>query len=458
MSETKQRGPRPAQVDPRVLCPWSLARPWAAGRIVAWCLAAGSWCSLAIGAPAPIHAQDWLQWGGAGRDFRVKSDVRLATHWPKDGPPVVYERALGSGYSAVLVAGDRLYTGYHDGTHEAIVALDAASGQTLWQRPIASQYRESHVLQFGKGPNATPLVVGDRLFAVSFGGRAYALDTADGRVLWQRDLVADFGATVQQFGYAAAPIAESDPARGDFVILPLGGEQHGAVGLRQADGRAVWTTPPFAVSYASPMAIDVEGERQLVFMAPTEVLAVRLADGAIRWRHPHANRFRVNCAMPVWNAAHQTLFVTSQADAGSRVLHLAHREGGMRVDQLTVAPRVKMFHNDAILMGDVIYGASDSMLVAYDLSRGAILWRERGYPEARLVEAGGRGFLLDENGMLSLATLSPAGVTLHGRMQVLEKPAWTPPTLAGGRLYLRDTRKLVVLDVAAARAAKRPQR
>jgi outer membrane protein assembly factor BamB len=364
---------------------------------------------------------------------------------------VVFERLFGGGYSAVLVAGDRLYTGLHDGEGEKIVALRRSDGKSLWQRPIASEYRDTHVLQFGKGPNATPLLAHGRLFSVSFGGRAYALDSRDGSVVWQRDLVADFGAKSQQFGYSTAPIQHTDDRYGDLVIFAIGGDPYGAVGLRQRDGKLVWKAPPFGISYAAPMRLDLDGEAQIVFMAPTEVVGVRLADGQIRWRHPQVNRFRTNCATPLWRGEDQTLFLSSQADAGSRVLRLAHDGAVVTAKEVVANPNVKLFHNNAIRLGDVVYGVSDSHLVAYDTRRDKLLWRERGYPEGRLVYADGKVFLLDERGVLSLATVSPRGLTLHGRMTVLEKPSWTPPTLAGGRLYLRDTKRLVVLDVRSTR-------
>lgn len=393
-------------------------------------------------------ADGWRQWGGKGRDFVVKHSVPLAPSWPASGPPVIFERPLGAGYSAVLVDGDRLYTGIHDGEVEKIVAMRRRDGVNIWERTIVSQYREKHVLQFGKGPNATPLLANGRVFAVSFGGRAYALDARDGSVLWQRDLVTELGATTQQFGYSTAPLSYTDERWGDLVILAVGGNRFGAVGFRQSDGKAVWKTPPFGTSYAAPMRLKLGDESQIVFMAPTEVLGVRLTDGEIRWRHPQVNRFRTNCATPLWRPEDQTLFVSSQADAGSRLLRLAHDGPSVTVEERAIIPNVKLFHNNAVRLGDVVYGASDAHFIAYDTRRDKLLWQERGYPGGRLVYADGKVFLLDEKGALSLATLSPMGLTIRGTVKVLEKPAWTPPTLVGGRVYLRDTQKLIVLDVA----------
>ncbi len=403
------------------------------------------------------HGEDaWRQWGGAGRDFVVEHSVPLAPSWPAGGPPVVFERSLGGGYSAVLVDGERLYTGVHDGEVEKIVAMRRSDGRDVWSRIIVSQYREKHVLQFGKGPNATPLLADGRIFAVSFGGRAYALDAEDGTILWQRDLVSELGATTQQFGYSAAPLAHTDEKWGELVILAVGSNRFGAVGLRQSDGKMVWQTPPFGMSYAAPMRLKLDDEAQVVFMAPTEVLGVRLSDGEVRWRHPQVNRFRTNCSSPLWRPEDRTLFVSSQADGGSRVLVLAHDGPIVSVEERAAVPSVKFFHNNAVRLGDVVYGASDGDFVAYDTRRNRLLWQERGYPGGRLVYADGKLLLLDEKGRLSLVTVSPMGLTVRGTADVLEKPAWTPPTLVDGRAYLRDTKKLIVLDVSKRASAKAP--
>ncbi|NIX22128.1 MAG: hypothetical protein GWN07_20765, partial [Actinobacteria bacterium] len=54
----------------------------------------------------------------------------LAASWPESGPEILWRRALGEGYSAILAEGGRLYTMYRAGETEAVVALDAASGET----------------------------------------------------------------------------------------------------------------------------------------------------------------------------------------------------------------------------------------------------------------------------------------------------------------------------------------
>src|SRR5215212_1954808 len=90
-------------------------------------------CLACAAAPrASAQSLEWPQWGRARRDF--KSDVKgLAASWPETGPRRLWSRELGEGYSAIAAQGGRLFTMYRRGGQEVAVALDAASGKTLWE-------------------------------------------------------------------------------------------------------------------------------------------------------------------------------------------------------------------------------------------------------------------------------------------------------------------------------------
>jgi hypothetical protein len=62
---------------------------------------------------------------------------------------------------------------------------------------------------------------------------------------------------------------------------------------------------------------------------------------------------------------------------------------------------------------------------------------------------GDRVIFLDEDGTLGLLTLSPEGMKVHRKVErVALNNAWTPPSLGGTTLYVRDRKHLVAFDVA----------
>jgi outer membrane protein assembly factor BamB len=417
-----------------------------AGKLVLHSIAALA--ALALLAPIPGFAGDsWLQWGGPRRDFKTTAEG-LASTWPSDGPEVVWGRELGPGYSTILAEDGRLYTMYRRDEEEVLVVLDAATGKTIWEYGYQAPVHENQSREFGTGPNATPLIVGDRIYTVGFGSLAHAIDKKKGKLLWAHDPIEEHGGEALVFGNSSSPIAYDG-----MVVFLVGGKKHAAVGYDLADGSLRWKSEQSSVGYSSPIIIDVGGEDQLVFMTPDEVVGVGLKDGAFKWRHHHENQYSTNCSSP-WYDDDDLLFVSSQGDAGSRTLRLKRVEGNTEVEEIATTQVVKIFHNTAVRIGDYVYGSTRDKLMAHNIRSGEIAWVEDGYPGANLLMIDKeRVIWLDEDGRLGLATMSPQGFSVLAEHPILEKPAWTAPTLAGSRLYLRDKSRIVALELGAPASA-----
>ena len=140
----------------------------------------------------PAAAADWYQWGGPSRDFQVQA-TGLADKWPEAGPPKVWSRELAGGYSGVAAVGDTLYTMTRDGDKDVVIALAAKDGKTKWEYKYDAPVEEPYVLQFGKGPHATPLVKNGMVYTVGFTTKFHCLDAKTGKKVWSHDLIEDFG-------------------------------------------------------------------------------------------------------------------------------------------------------------------------------------------------------------------------------------------------------------------------
>ena len=147
-------------------------------------------CVLLLAAPAAAQALDWPQWGGPNRNF-VSEVKGLAAVWPEGGPRRLWGRELGEGYSAIAAAGDRLYTMTRRGDREVVVALDAATGRTVWEDAYEAPFSKEYSTENGPGPHATPGVAGERVFTAGATGKLHALDRRSGKPLWAHDLMAE---------------------------------------------------------------------------------------------------------------------------------------------------------------------------------------------------------------------------------------------------------------------------
>jgi outer membrane protein assembly factor BamB len=387
---------------------------------------------------------DWPQWGGPQRDFAA-APAPLAATWPAAGPRELWRRPLGEGFSAISVASSRLFTLYRRGEQEVVVALDAASGATAWEHAYAAPFTAEYDVQHGPGPHATPLVVGDRVFAVGATGVLHALDRASGRPLWRRELIGELGGTLRPNGYACSPIAFADS-----VIVFVGGKGQAVVAFRQSDGRVAWQSGDFRNSASSPLLIDVAGEPQLVAFLYEEVTGFDPRDGRLLWRRPHVTEYGLNVSLPVWGGD-GLLFVSAAYGGGSRVLRVTRSGERTDIEELWHSRLMRLHFGNAIRLGDFVVGSSGDFgpapLTAIDVHSGQVLWRNRSLARASLLRAGERLILLDEDGQLALASATREGLQLHAKFQLFDGLSWTVPTLDGAALYARDRKQIVALDL-----------
>ncbi|MCY4025134.1 MAG: ankyrin repeat domain-containing protein [Acidobacteria bacterium] len=418
----------------------------------------------ASAAPESGAASEWPGWGGPRRNF-TSDAVGLAETWPEDGPTELWRRPLGGGHSSILVDAGRLFTQYRPPAgpepdtgreepdawreEEVVVALDAATGRTLWEHRYPASLDGLDV-PLGVGPHATPLVVGERLFATGTNKQLFALDKATGDVLWSHDLVRDFGAPPHYRVMPRTPgYSCSLLAYGDLIIATAGGPGQSVMAFRQDDGRVVWRSGDFAIAPASPILITVEGSEQVVVFASESVEGLDPATGARLWSHPHPRRFDANISTPVWSDDDNLLFLSSAHDGGTRVVEVT----GSGVRELWFTMAMRVYYGTAMRIGDLYYGSSGDVgtafLTAIDANSGEIAWRDRTFARSTLLHADGKLIILDEDGVLGLATVSRRGLRVLAQAPVLTTTAWTVPTLAGTKLYLRDRADIVALDLAA---------
>ncbi len=397
---------------------------------------------FAVG-PVFVFAQ-WPQWGGVNRDF-VVSTSGLAAQWPADGPKKVWDRELGAGYSAIVVDQGVLYTMYRTGDDEVVVALDAETGKTRWEKKYPAPLFEGMETQYGKGPNSTPLVHGDYLYTIGVAGLLHCLENNSGKVVWSADLRQSQGAKMPEFGYSASPLAYKDR-----LIVPGGGPGFGVYAFDLKSGSILWNKHDFVNVYSSPILIRVGGADQVVLLADTQVIGFNPMDGELRWKFPHENQWKTNISTPVWGED-QLLYITSGGEAGSRALRLTPDGDNTKVEEVWGSKKMSIGQGNVVRVGDFVYGSSGNegpmFLTAINVKTGELGWRERGFSKAMLLYADGKLIVLDEDGNLALAQASPTELKVGAKVQMLKKPSWTGPTLVGKRLYLRDTERIMALDV-----------
>jgi len=387
---------------------------------------------------------DWSQWGGPTRNL-VSNSKGLAASWPEKGPRQLWSRPLGQGHSSILASGNTLYTMYSQGEQEIVIALAADTGKTIWEykydAPTAGMnYKE------GLGPHSTPLLVGDRLYTVGTIGKFHALDRKTGKVIWFHDLWKEYNGKKMDRGYSCSPLLYKNT-----IILTLGGQGQTLIAFNPKDGTVAWKNQSLDMSPTSPIVIKVDGQDQLIAFLGKEIAGVDPNNGELLWSHPHETSWGLNISTPVWGDDN-LLFVSSAYNGGSRVLKLTQAGGKTTVTELWFHRRLRVHHGTAIRIGDYVYASSGdfgpAFFAAVNVKTGEIAFQDRSFPKINSLYADGKLIMLDEDGNLVLATVSPAGLKVISKVSLMKNLAWTVPTLVGTKLYLRDRQTIMAVDLS----------
>ena len=395
--------------------------------------------------PRPAPTPQWTQWGGPHRNFQTEA-TGLKDTWPATGPRVIWKRALGEGYSSTAVEDGVVYTMYGKSRQEIVIAAGAASGQTLWEvaNPMTFQ---SDAPEQGNGPYSTPLISGDRLFTTGVAGLLQCLEKKTGKLVWTQQLWSDHGGSRLMYGYASSPIAFRD-----LVIVPVGGPGKAVMAFRQADGKVAWSRLDLGNVYSSPVLIDVSGLEQLVVLLDGAIVGLNPHNGDPQWQVPFKAEYSIAVSTPLWGPGN-LLFISSEYGGGAKVIELKRNGLQTTATELWSSNRLRLHHGNAMRIGDGIYFSSggkgsQAILSAVDARSGKIYWQERSIEKATFVWADQKLITLDQDGNLMIAHASPQGFKISAKAPLLSNLSWTPPVLVGTRLYMRDRRNMMAVDLS----------
>ena len=391
-----------------------------------------------------VNAGDWPQILGPHRDGRA-SDERLISKFSTAGPPVLWEMPVGEGFAGVSILGARGILFHRVKNQEEIVCFDPQTGEKRWAKQLPASYQGG--IAPDNGPRCVPVMHEDRVIVCGASGQMHVLAADDGSSQWSRDLYREFKGNEGYFGAGSTPIVLDNK-----VLINVGGAGGaGLVGLRLDNGETVWKATDEGASYSSPVEARLGDESTAIFVTRLNCLAIRPRDGSVLWRFPFGARGpTVNAASPV--LLEGRLFLSASYGIGAVMASVSSK--GVQTlwennDTMSSQYTTSVLH-EGHLYG--VHGRADggeTSLRCIDPQTGKILWSRDGFGVAHAILADGKLLLIKENGTLVLVRPDPSGFEELGQARVLKDTVRALPALSRGRLYLRDTRRLVCLDVSA---------
>jgi outer membrane protein assembly factor BamB len=388
-------------------------------------------------------------------------ETGLADAWPAEGPPLVWARELGQGYSGFVAGDERVYTQYQTLSGQFVACLDARTGETLWTYRYDWPYEMTGLYP---GPRATPTLADERVFFAGPSGLVGCL-TKRGSLVWSVNVVKAFQGAGTGFGYACTPVVEEG-----LVLLAVGGKGASLVALDARDGSTVWRSGDDAASYVPVLPITVRGRRVIVGLLENVLVGCDLASGQQLWRLELSRGYSEHAAWPIYSEP--LLWFSGPFQYGSQLLELPSAADG----KLRHVWQGRLLSNDvcsSVLDRGFLYGfdlreaqskvhrASRGEFRCLDFRSGKERWSSGKTGQASVVAADGKLILFNDLGELILARADPSRYEELARATLLGgEICWTAPTLYRRRIYLRSQTRAVCVYLGRpdnADLADRPQ-
>jgi outer membrane protein assembly factor BamB len=437
-----------------------------------------------FGLPAQSVAsgRDWPEWLGPDREG-VWRETGLVEKFPPGGPPYVWRKPIGSGYSGPAVAGDFVYVmdrqrtldkdgkpipGNREGQKgtERVLCLKRGDGSLAWKHEYDCTYKQ---LSYNQGPRTTPLVRDGRVYTLGAMGELCCLDAGTGQALWSKNLPSEYKTQIPVWGYAASPLLN-----GDLLYSLVGGEGSAVVAFHKDTGKEVWRALSSEdVCYSPPMIFQAGGKFQLVVWTSEAIYGLDPGTGKQYWKQPYPAegepmRPAVNIATPrrlgdmlfFSNAYHGPMMLKFAADKPDvAVLWKNQNKKPTKPEFLSIlmpTPVLKDGHVYGVGFGGdlrcLVAETGKELWSTYDATGG----EKTDCGTAFIIPQGDRFILFNDNGDLILANLSPKGYQEIDRAHILEpalearnrQVVWSHPAFAHQCVFARNEKEIVCVSLA----------
>ncbi|MGA2064451.1 MAG: PQQ-binding-like beta-propeller repeat protein [Thermoguttaceae bacterium] len=392
-----------------------------------------------LGAVAP--AADWPQWRGPNRDGSIPA-AAVPAAWPKQLQRQ-WRIEVGEGHASPVVSGPRVFLLSRQGDEEVVRAVALDDGRPLWSRKYPAPYDPSpYAAAHGKGPRSTPAVAGQRLITVGVGSIVSCWDTVSGNLLWQRDFAKDFKPPSSLFyGMSVSPMILHERA-----IVYVGVSGDGALmALNLETGRTEWAWKRDGPGYASPILVTLAGVPQLVLQSQRASIGIDPADGKLLWSIPLETRYDQNIITPV---AVGDLVILAGLSNPTTAYRFEHSGDRWTPKQVWRNEAISLYMSSPVAVGKLLFGLAErnkGQLFCLDAASGKTLWTNEGRTgdNAALLAAGKAVLALTSQSELIVFKAQPDEFDVLAKYAVSDAPTWAHPAVAGGRILIKDRSELM---------------
>jgi outer membrane protein assembly factor BamB len=419
---------------------------------------------LCLTAPL-LRAADWPQWRGPERTG-ISKEKGLLQRWPAGGPRLVWTfREAGSGYSTPAVVGGHVYCMGARDEVEYVYALDR-KGKEQWTTKIGPVY-DFEGNSWSRGPNATPTVEGELLYALGSQGELLCVSVADGKEKWRKNLPKELAAEVNPiqggdpkmgWGFSWSPLVD-----GDQLVCTTGGPKGLFAALDKKTGKVLWRSEEVKTqcTYSSPIAATIDGKRQYITLTQEGVVGVSAKDGSLLWSYKREEPYPdVVCPTPICS---DNLVYASAWGGGAVLLKLTAEGNKFKAEEVYSKKEIGNRHSGVLLVDGNVFGYHEERSwVCQAFATGKVKWisKRNALKQGGLIYANGLLYCVAEKsgrGVVALLEPSAKGykevslfpLSARSKLRKDRGGVWTHPVVSDGLLFVRDQELLFCYDVKA---------
>ena len=391
-----------------------------------------------------VSAADWPQHLGPERTG-ISTETGLIDAFPASGPEILWKVPGGVGMSGIAVADGLAVTLVQKDDRQWLLALDAATGQEKWASDLAPAYENA----MGDGPRATPTLIDGTAYLYTGEGILSAVDLKSGNIRWSHNVPVEQKAKPSEYGMSCSPLVTDT-----HVIVAAGAANATLVAFDRKTGKQAWTAGKgSAAGYSSPALLRLSGVPQVVAFAGNQALGLNPQTGQQQWSYPFVTDFNCNTATPL--AVDGNLFLSSGENHGCVLLKVPAKSGDVTEvwSSLDTKSVMRNEWQTSIQLGDYLYGFDNvgsagpvTHLTCIEAKTGKRVWQQLRFGKGNLVAADGKLWCSTMAGELVILKASPDKFEELARAEVIGETRQAP-SIAHGRLYLRDGQDIVCVNV-----------
>lgn len=388
---------------------------------------------------------DFPQFLGRNRNGTV-SNVQLSSDWQNRPPKLLWNHPVGLGWSSFATVGEAAIGIEQRDASECVVCYHLRTGEELWCYSELNRFDDEH----GAGPRSTPTIYRDRVYTMGAQGTLSCLDLHTGKRLWSQATLKNPEQQNLLWGMSGSPLIFDD-----FVLVtPGAGEGAAAIAYSAEKGHEVWRSGDDRAAYASPVEVEICGERQLLSFNG-EGLRAYAIDGTPLWLFPwltQGESQRVNVAQPVLVPSQDTtvagrVLVSSGYDNGTAMVEVRQAGDDWTVETVWVSKHLKSKMSNFIVTGDTIYGLDNGILTCLDLATGQRIWKRGRYGHGQMLLVGDKLLIQAENGEVVMVAADRQQHVELAKFAALSSKTWNHLNLTGNILLVRNDREAAAYEL-----------